>query len=83
MTKNKEFLRTLKYALIMISAGAIQFLSSLVLKLILDATTEEATIFFIKEFTLSTFVADTVGLFLSIIWNFTFNRKYTFNPVIA
>ena len=76
--KNKELLRTIKYTLFMISAGAIQFIVSFVLKLILDATTTEQTIYFIKEFTLSTFVADTVGLLCSIIWNFTFNRKYTF-----
>ncbi len=76
--KNKEALRTIKYTLFMISAGVIQFIVSTVLKLILDATTKEQSIFFIKEFTLSTFVADTVGLLCSIIWNFTFNRKYTF-----
>lgn len=76
--KNKEALRTIKYTLFMISAGAIQFIVSTVLKLILDATVEESKIFFIKEFILSTFIADTVGLLLSIIWNFTFNRKYTF-----
>ena len=76
--KNKELLRTIKYTLFMISAGVIQFLVSTVLKLILDATTSEKSLFFIIEFTQSTFIADTVGLFCSIIWNFTFNRKYTF-----
>ena len=59
--KNKEALRTIKYTLFMISAGAIQFVISAVLKLILDATTSEQKIFFIKEFILSTFIADTVG----------------------
>ena len=76
--KNKELLRTIKYTLFMISAGVIQFLVSTVLKLILDATTSEKSLIFIIEFTQSTFIADTVGLFCSIIWNFTFNRKYTF-----
>lgn len=76
--KNKEALRAIKYTLFMISAGAIQFIVSTVLKLILDATGVVSKIFFIKEFILSTFIADTVGLLLSIIWNFTFNRKYTF-----
>ena len=76
--KNKELLRTIKYTLFMISAGVIQFVSSTVIKLILDAVVAESKIFFITEFILSTFIADTVGLFLSIIWNFTFNRKYTF-----
>lgn len=76
--KNSETLRAIKYTLFMISAGAIQFIVSTVLKLILDATAVGSKIFFIKEFILSTFIADTVGLLLSIIWNFTFNRKYTF-----
>ncbi len=62
----------------MISAGVIQFVSSTVLKLILDHTVEPSEITFIIKFDLATFVADTVGLLLSIIWNFTFNRKYTF-----
>lgn len=76
--KNREALRAIKYTLFMISAGAIQFIVSTVLKLILDATVVQSKIFFIKEFILSTFIADTVGLLLSIIWNFTFNRKFTF-----
>jgi len=77
--KNKELLRTIKYALIAISAGAIQFISSIVLKLILDQTgLKDHSMFFIKEFGTTTFISDTVGLALSIVWNFTFNRKYTF-----
>lgn len=76
--QNKEARRAIKYALFMISAGVIQFVVSTVLKLILDATVTESKIFFIKEFILSTFIADTVGLLLSIVWNFTFNRKFTF-----
>ncbi|MCM1290169.1 MAG: GtrA family protein [Corallococcus sp.] len=77
--KNKELLRTIKYALIAISAGVIQLVSSIVLKLILDQTgLKDHSLFFIKEFGTTTFISDTVGLFLSILWNFTFNRKYTF-----
>ena len=77
--KNKELLRTLKYALVAASAGIIQFVSSIVLKLILDQTgLKDHSMFFIKEFLTTTFISDTVGLALSILWNFTFNRKYTF-----
>ena len=77
--KNKELLRTLKYALIAISAGAIQFISSIVLKLILDQTgLKDQSMYFIHEFGTTTFISDTVGLALSILWNFTFNRKFTF-----
>lgn len=77
--KNKEFLRTLKYGIIAISAGAIQLIASVVLKLILDQTGLKGhSMYFIKEFGTTTFISDTAGLFLSILWNFTFNRKYTF-----
>ena len=62
----------------MLSAGVIQFAVSAALKAILDATTTEQSIVFIIDFTLSTFIADTVGLLCSIVWNFTFNRKFTF-----
>lgn len=77
--KNKELLRTLKYALIAVSAGVIQFVSATILKLILEQTGLKGhSMFFIREFGTTTFISDTVGLFLSILWNFTFNRKYTF-----
>lgn len=78
--KNKELWRAIKFTLFSISAGVIQAVSSLLLKLvILDRVVDSnATMVFIIEQPTSTFVADTVGLALSVIWNFTFNRKYTF-----
>ena len=77
---NKELWRAIKFTLFSISAGAIQAISSLLLKLvILDRVIDEsATMMFIIEQPTSTFIADTVGLALSVIWNFTFNRKFTF-----
>lgn len=78
--KNKELWRAIKFTLFSISAGVIQAVSSLLLKLvILDRVMdpETTTVFIIKQPT-STFIADTVGLALSVIWNFTFNRKFTF-----
>ena len=79
-TKNKELWRAIKFTLFSISAGAIQAISSLLLKLvILDRVIDGgATLTFIIEQPTSTFIADTVGLALSVIWNFTFNRKFTF-----
>ena len=78
--KHKELWRAIKFTLFSISAGAIQAISSLLLKLvILDRIIDEgATLVFIIEQPTSTFIADTVGLALSVIWNFTFNRKFTF-----
>ena len=76
----KEVWRALKFTLFSISAGAIQAISSLLLKLvILDRIMDpDATMTFIIEQPTSTFIADTVGLALSVLWNFTFNRKFTF-----
>lgn len=75
----KELWRMLKYTLFAISAGVVQLVSSTVLKLVLDAAITDPIPFkFIIEQDVSTFVADTVGLALSVIWNFTFNRKFTF-----
>ena len=76
----KELMRTIKFTLFSISAGVIQIVSSFLLKLlILDKLIpSDATIRFITEQPLETFIAETVGLALSIIWNFTFNRKFTF-----
>lgn len=78
--KKKEWLRILKFVLFSISAGAIQMVSSLLLKLVIldHFIPKDATIFFITEQATSTFIADTVGLALSVVWNFTFNRKFTF-----
>ena len=77
--KNKELLRTLKYVMFAISAGVIQFVSAMVLKLILETTSLKGqSMFFIHEFETTTFISDTIGLVLSVLWNCTFNRKFTF-----
>lgn len=76
----KELWRTIKFTLFSISAGVIQMVSSLLLKLlILDHfIPEDASFHYMVELNTTTFIADTVGLALSILWNFTFNRKFTF-----
>lgn len=75
----KELLRAVKYTLFAISAGVIQIVSSFVLKAILvKVMGDEQKMTFINEIAVSSFIAETVGLALSVIWNFTFNRKFTF-----
>ena len=76
----KELWRTIKFTLFSISAGVIQMVSSLLLKLlILDHfIPEDASFVYMVELNTNTFIADTIGLALSILWNFTFNRKFTF-----
>lgn len=75
----KELWRTLKYALIAVSAGVIQFAASTVLKIILDLTgLNGQRMVFITDTETTAFISETVGLVLSVLWNCTFNRKYTF-----
>lgn len=63
----KEFFRALKFLLISISAGVIQIASFTLLNevIIRDVGNEYGWSYFI-------------ALTLSVIWNFTINRKYTF-----
>ena len=59
----KELWRTLKFVFFSISAGAIQILSyTLLLELV----------------KLDEWAAHLISLVLSVLWNFTFNRKFTF-----
>lgn len=78
--QKREVWRAVKFVLFSISAGAIQMVSSLLLRLVIldHFIPKDATINFIINQSTSIFIADTVGLALSIIWNFTFNRKFTF-----
>ena len=59
----KEFLRTIKYALIAASAGLIQIGAFTLMNEILH---------------LNYWICYLVALVLSVLWNFTFNRRYTF-----
>ncbi len=65
-TKKSEFLRALKFVLFSISAGLIQILTFTLLN-------ELATLPYWPSYVIS--------LVLSVIWNFTINRKYTFRTV--
>lgn len=60
--KKKSFLQVLKFTLFSISAGIIQIGSFAILEI------------FIKDY----WIPYLISLILSILWNFTLNRKYTF-----
>ncbi len=62
-TKKKEFIRVIKFALISASAGILQAGSFALLNEVLDV---------------NYWVAYLVSLLLSVLWNFTVNRKITF-----
>lgn len=61
--KKKELMRTIKFTLFSISAGAIQLLSY--------------TLFY-EVVHLPEYLSYLFALILSVIWNFTLNRKFTF-----
>ena len=63
MTKNKELLRTIKFTLFSISAGIIQI---------------GAFTLLFEVFRWSEPVSHLISLILSVLWNFTLNRKITF-----
>ena len=65
MATNKEFLRTVKFTLFSISAGLIQVLSFTLFNELLKLKLE--------------WVSYLISLILSVLWNFTLNRKFTFH----
>lgn len=62
--KRKELLRTVKFTLFSVSAGVIQIGSFTVLYEVCH---------------LEEWVAHLISLVLSVVWNFTLNRKFTFH----
>lgn len=63
MIKNKEFLRTVKFFFFSVSAGLIEIGSFTLLN---------------EVFKLPYWPCYLTGLILSVLWNFTLNRRYTF-----
>ena len=63
MIKNNELIRTIKFTLFSISAGIIQILSFTLLN---------------ELMALPYWPCYLTSLILSIVWNFTLNRKFTF-----
>lgn len=75
--KRKTLVQALKYAVCTASAGLIQFVSFAILQRVIKDNI--GTIHFIVEdMSLATFLATTIALALSVLWNFTINRKFTF-----
>lgn len=62
--KKKELIRSVKFTLFSISAGVIQIGSDIVLNELLGV---------------EPWISYLVSLVLSVLWNFTLNRKYTFH----
>ena len=62
MENKKQLLQALKFTLFSISAGIIQIGSFALLEI------------FVKSY----WIAYLISLLMSILWNFTLNRKYTF-----
>ena len=65
MKKNKELWQAIKFTLFSISAGVIQILSFTLFQ----------EVFGWKDY----WMAYLPSLVLSVLWNFTFNRRYTFH----
>ena len=62
--KNKELVRTIKFALFSASAGIIETLAMIICEEVIKIPGH--------------YVCYTIALVLSVLWNFTFNRKFTF-----
>ena len=62
--KRKELIRSIKFTLFSISAGVIQ-IGSFTL--------------FMELFHWEEWISHLISLILSVLWNFTLNRKYTFH----
>ncbi|MDE6667784.1 MAG: GtrA family protein [Clostridia bacterium] len=69
MTKLQQFLQLLVFTGFMVSAGIIQFVTTGLLSTWTGLMSEDSEYYWIAYLT---------GLVLSVVWSFTFNRKFTF-----
>ncbi len=79
--KNSSVWQAVKYFLCAASAGLIQFVTFTILSTVFDKTGVTASMgkmWFFGEMDKSLFMATTIALGLSVLWNFTLNRKFTF-----
>lgn len=74
--KRQGVMQFIKYALCAASAGIIQLVVFTILHSVIPDDGKKIN--FIQPTELNTFVATTVALCASILWNFTLNRKFTF-----
>ncbi len=75
--KRKGVMQFIKYALCAASAGIIQIVLFSILQAVIPSNGRTIH-FIVEDMDLVTFIATTVALCASILWNFTFNRKFTF-----
>ena len=75
--KRKTLVQAIKYACCTASAGVIEIVSYTVLYEVLPID-KAVMIDFITHVELRNFVSTLIALTLSILWNFTINRKFTF-----
>ena len=64
MKEKSELMRSIKFVLFSISAGIVQIVSFTILNELVGITQE--------------WISYLIALTLSVLWNFTFNRRYTF-----
>jgi len=70
----RERIRELKFLLVSLSAGIIQLASTAIVEAIFENTGAKS---------LGPAIAASIGLVLSVIWNFTINRKFTFKSAVS
>ena len=75
--KRKGVMQFIIYALCAASAGIIQIVLFSILQAVIPSNGKTIH-FIVEDMDLVTFIATTVALCASILWNFTFNRKFTF-----
>lgn len=75
--KRRGVMQFIKYALCAASAGIIQIVLFSILQAVIPSNGKTIH-FIVEDMDLVTFIATTVALCASILWNFTFNRKFTF-----
>lgn len=75
--KRKGVMQFIKYALCAASAGIIQLALFSILQAVIPQSGKTIR-FIVEDMDLVTFISTTVALCASILWNFTFNRKFTF-----
>ena len=66
----------IKYAICTASAGLIEFITFTILTFAMKNV--EGDVNFIEVIPLNSFVPTIIALALSVLWNFTINRKFTF-----
>ena len=84
LTSKQNNIMALKYFLFSISAGVIQILATTILNTVADLDNiANLNGIFGSNYDLSGYgLAYLIGLILSVIWNFTINRKFTFKSAV-